>query len=386
MDNNLMYFKITNVDEKENNFIYHDGLNISDKSFYVNGLGLCFTTIEYIPTFYDDGIWIREVEFPKDDPEFRMAKAPGGIEWVANKIILGPKYSLFDIETYKKFGLDITKNDYIIDNASKIGNVAFLNWWKISGFDLKYSKWSMDLASFHGFVIILDWWLDSGIEMKYTERAIDFASANGRTDILDWWLKKKLESKLELKYSTDAIDLASANYHINVLEWWKKSGLELIYSTFAIDELSKNKQDTKSLNKSFKTMNWWKHSGLEIKYSDPGGDYFFKGTTKVTMNGYVNDAIMGAETGTLTGTLTGTPTGTAMDLTLATINRTACYIINEYTHESKNLNEYAYLTKPIFYDNETKDHIVHNAKEIFDVLNMEFIVGGEDIDYDDPKI
>ena len=252
------YFKITNSEEIHNGFVYTDGLNVllepfnNDPNESCVAGGFYFTTLEYINKFYSYGVNLREVFLPTDDPEFKMIKDPQGDKWRANKIILGKKYSLYDPKTYE-LGLDMTRNNKIIDLASKHGNIEFLEWWKKSALELKYSIDSMDLASRNGHVNVLEWWHKSGLELKYSTDTMDSASRNGHVNVLEWWHK----SGLELKYFNLAIDLASSNRHVNVLEWWHKSGLELKYSTDSIDLASRNGLTD--------IREWWHKSGL--KYS-----------------------------------------------------------------------------------------------------------------------
>jgi hypothetical protein len=86
-----------------------------------------------------------------------------------------------------------------------------------------------------GKVNILEWLFDSGLELKYTSDALDWASCNG-------------------------LDLASCNGHVNVLEWWKNSGLELQYTESALNWASENCH--------INVLEWWKNSGLELKYTE----------------------------------------------------------------------------------------------------------------------
>jgi len=252
------YFKVTNEKENHNGFQYQDGLNVliekfnDDPEISCCAGGFYFTNRDDIHKFFDYGINLRIITLPKDDPDFKIVRDPDDDKWRVNKIIFGEKYSLLDHKTYELFGLDITKNDRIIDKASKFGNVDLLEWWKNSGLNIYYSSNTMDSASQHGHVHVLQWWKDSRLELKYSYFAMENASQNCHINVLDWWKN----SGLELKYLTSAIDNASAHGHVDILEWWKSSGLELKYSNTAIIHAVRND--------NIDVLIWWKNSGLKL--------------------------------------------------------------------------------------------------------------------------
>ena len=186
---NYQYLKITNKEENHYGFQYQDGLNILIEPFSMTGScvkgGLYFTIKEHIHKFYSYGTNIRIVELPESDSDFLIVKDPDADKWRANKIILGKKYSLFDPSTYKKLGLDITKNDQLINLASNHNRVDVLEWWKASGLKLAYSSHAMKLASKKGHINVLEWWKKSGLNMKYNHRAMNRASENGHIEVLE---------------------------------------------------------------------------------------------------------------------------------------------------------------------------------------------------------
>ncbi|KAI9324676.1 hypothetical protein DFJ73DRAFT_802312 [Zopfochytrium polystomum] len=71
----------------------------------------------------------------------------------------------------------------------------------------------------------LQWWKDSGLELGYTTFALNDASRRGLVDVLQWWK----DSGLPLKYDEYALEVASECGRIDVLQWWKDSGLPLEY-------------------------------------------------------------------------------------------------------------------------------------------------------------
>ena len=238
------YFKITDIGEVDNGIICRDGLNVFNRPFDENSNGFTFTTIDNIPKFYKYGIYLREIELPIKDPDFKMYKDGTG-KHRANKIIFGTRYSLFDKETYQKFNLDMSDNKYIVDFACREGKLQFLEWWRKSGIKLEYSSNAIEWASIKGHISILKWWKKSGLELKYTGNVIDSASNAEDFKILNWWKS----SGLELKYTDEAIDFASVTGNIRVLNWWRKSNLELKYSTDAIDQASANGNTN--------VLEWW---------------------------------------------------------------------------------------------------------------------------------
>jgi len=225
------YYKVTNENEIHFKFIYREGLNTLKGHFNDTGScvagGLYFTTLNHIHKFYDHGIYIREVTLPLDDPTFQVIKDVSGDKWRANKIILGKRYSLFDLNTYKILGLDITKHINLVDIASKFGNVPFLDSWKKSKIRLKYTNNSMDWASAFGRTDVLTWWLESGLKPKYSECAITYASWFGHVKTLEWWHY----SGQTLLYDEMALNWATLRGHIKVLDWWIKRKLPMKYSS-----------------------------------------------------------------------------------------------------------------------------------------------------------
>src|SRR5271154_5506634 len=167
----MQYFKIINESGKHYDHQYTDGLNVLADKFNDNPEDSCwaggfyFTTREHIHNYYEYGCKLVEIFLPTDDPEFKMAKDPSGNKWRANKIILSTTYSLNDLNTFTKFGLNIY--DYSMDLASKNGHVNVLQWWKDSGLVLIYDYTAMEWASENGRVNVLQWWKDSGLELIY---------------------------------------------------------------------------------------------------------------------------------------------------------------------------------------------------------------------------
>lgn len=114
----MEYYKITNEKENHYGFQYKNGLNILIEEFNSSSFNSCckggfyFTDINNILKFVDYGCYLREVFLPTNDPNFRMIKDPSNDKWRANKIILGWRYNLWNVETFRllrKKGMDTNK-------------------------------------------------------------------------------------------------------------------------------------------------------------------------------------------------------------------------------------------------------------------------------------
>ncbi|QGR53608.1 ankyrin repeat-containing protein [Moumouvirus maliensis] len=114
-----LYFKITNENECHHGFQYKDGLNILEGEFNDNPQDYCvpgrlyFCEPKDIHHYLHYGVYLREVYLPVDNPNFKMIMNRLKI-YGANMIILGKKYYLNDLNTWKymiECGLDIHYND-----------------------------------------------------------------------------------------------------------------------------------------------------------------------------------------------------------------------------------------------------------------------------------
>ena len=126
-----MYFKITNARENHNNFQYTDGLNILEEKFNDDPYQSCcaggfyFSDAKNIFKFLSYGIYLREITLPSEDPNFKMIKDPQGDKWRANMVVLGKRYDLFSVDTFKfllEKGADIhADNDYALQYSARCG-------------------------------------------------------------------------------------------------------------------------------------------------------------------------------------------------------------------------------------------------------------------------
>jgi hypothetical protein len=87
-----------------------------------------------------------------------------------NKVILGDKYYIYDLEIIKKFKL--YNNTVFINYVARYGHINILEWCKNSGLPLQYSSQALNLASKYGHINVLDWWKNSGLKLKYTKKTL----------------------------------------------------------------------------------------------------------------------------------------------------------------------------------------------------------------------
>jgi hypothetical protein len=234
------------------------------------------------------------------------------------RMIISEKYSLFSVNTLKKFDIHISHKyifevcrqrnfpvlEYLFKNnkldgyektvLNVIKDVEVLTWFAQTGLKLecdtetfdticchynadvlewvliwllsnnmpiKYSENAIDNASKYGNIDTLKLLVKFNIPFKYSSCAIDGAVTNGYIDVLNWWIN---DSGLPLKYDKSVIDIASENGDIDIIKLWLDSELPRVYSEKAIDAASENGD--------IHVLQWWIESGLELKYSSDALD------------------------------------------------------------------------------------------------------------------
>lgn len=266
-----MWLKVTNEQECHHDFQYRDGLNIDVLQFQNEGScvpgGLYFTDRFNISEYYEYGTWLREVQLPIDDPDFKMVRDPMLDKWRANMIFLRKKHDLRLKETYDRLSIPypsiricaikgwVEILDIIYEKRSgftveEIEDVVFfaIHYRHIPCLDFLKTRCDIqkhiNIDACHD-PELLQWWKDSGIDRRYTEQAMNFEM---RCDVLQWWK----DSGLELKYSERAMHHASLCDAIDVLDWWIHSGLQLRLPEFPC-------------RYSYDVMKWWTESRLDEK-------------------------------------------------------------------------------------------------------------------------
>ncbi len=124
---NKTFYKITNGKECHNGFQYEDGLNILTDAFAESGScckgGFYFTDINHILKFLTYGVYLRIVELPLTDPDFKCIKDEQN-KWRSNRIIFKDRMRLLDVTTFHYLinqGADIrANNDYAVRWASEM--------------------------------------------------------------------------------------------------------------------------------------------------------------------------------------------------------------------------------------------------------------------------
>ena len=121
---------------------------------------------------------------------------------------------------------------------------------------------SIDEASRKGYIALLDWWRwESGLTVAnlsrtYTTNAITFAARNNRVDVLDWW---KL-SGLALKFNAETIYSAATR---EVLVWWKRNKMPFLYA-------GKSPVDVAVASNRWDIIEWWiKGSEQPVVFTGP---------------------------------------------------------------------------------------------------------------------
>ncbi|PVF95292.1 hypothetical protein CPB86DRAFT_875775 [Serendipita vermifera] len=189
----------------------------------------------------------------------KVKETPGPFYMVSAKAAI--RFGCVDIIEYlnihHRHSFDRTFGQILPLNASLVGRIPVLNWWKTNlyqpGNNTSYDSRAMDAACMNGHVHVLQWWVDSQLPLKYTEGALEHASARGHIAVLDWWK----QSNLPLKIGR-VMELASGAGQVDVLEWWHRSGLDFKYDKVPLFQAS--------CSGRVEALEWWAQSGLQMMY------------------------------------------------------------------------------------------------------------------------
>lgn len=226
-----MYFKITNQEENHYGFQYYDGLNILDKLFNEEGScvpgGLYFTDNNNICRFLGYGIHLREIHLPLNDPDFKMVLDPGYNKWRANKIILGKKYFLGDIQTFeylKSIDADFNiANSFPIRWAAENGYLEVVKYLAKNGADIEMA---FKRAVFDGHLktikILIEMGADPNCENDYSIR---WAAHNGHLLVV----KYLVSMGADIRSNDDCpVRWAAENGHFEIVKYLYSLGANVL--------------------------------------------------------------------------------------------------------------------------------------------------------------
>lgn len=164
----------------------------------------------------------------------KLSEAPKGfryISYLAVKLII--KFALTEVLTYLETNLSKVfwasfSSKLLPNKASGVfGRTDVLDWWNTSPSFLKkeYDAEALDNASRMGYVHVLDWWKRSGLTLKYTENSLESASAKGHLLVLEWWRDAALQDDSIMLKPGRSLLAAAQNGQTAILRWWESSGI-----------------------------------------------------------------------------------------------------------------------------------------------------------------
>ena len=246
-----MYFKITNKDENHNGFQYADGLNVLIEKFNDDSNqsccpgGLYFTNAANIFKFLNYGVYLREItlpvsqgkqstectaSWPTDNPDFLMIKDKSGDKWRANMIILGKRYDLSNIDTFKyliESGADVhADDDYALRWSAKNGHLDVIKYLIEKGANVHAGDdYALQWCANNGHLNIIKYLVEYGADIHAVDdAALRFSAINGHLDVI----KYLIESGANIHAENDAALRHSArNGHSNVVKYLIEKGADV---------------------------------------------------------------------------------------------------------------------------------------------------------------
>ena len=247
----LEYFKITNAAENHRGFQYVSGLNVLNEPFneHSSGLdvanGLYFTDAQHIFQFLNYGIYLRKVTLPLplscslDNNDLNVVKVSNG-KWRANKIILGQRFELANIETFKylvELGADIyIDNNNAIRFASKFGYLDIVKYL-IQCFK-RDDKFAIDTiiqskqndavisAAKYGHINVVKYLVKYGANIQDCDnKALAVSAKNNHIDVVKYLIKLKANV---CDNNNKALIGASSNGHIDIVKYLVLAGSEIV--------------------------------------------------------------------------------------------------------------------------------------------------------------
>ena len=138
----------------------NDASDSSDSDHSCEYRWLSAVKCKNVHQYYANGIYLVKLEVDNCHLQSNKIKCNRTKDIYYSQLFMVVQiYSLFDPATYKKFNLDITKNNHIVNFASKYGKIDFLEWWRKSGTKLNYSYNTINWIIKHGSAEVKEWWL-----------------------------------------------------------------------------------------------------------------------------------------------------------------------------------------------------------------------------------
>jgi len=93
--------------------------------------GLYWSTVPWMHKYSAYGTKVAEIEMPtkEQDPDFQIMQLSEN-KSRSSSLIITKTYSLYEEDTYTRYGLDMSKNEYIVAFAVTEGNMEFLKMFK----------------------------------------------------------------------------------------------------------------------------------------------------------------------------------------------------------------------------------------------------------------
>lgn len=198
------------------------GVFTPDKNEDIIG-DLYFTNVRNIFRFINYGCFVVEVTLPLDDPSFNMTRGQFSDRWKCNKLILGNKYRLSDVNTIKM--LVKKRANY------RIADDILLRWSARSGYldivrylidDLKVNVNAQDNAalcwsSFFGHLDIVIYLIEKGAHVGALNNcALRWAASNGHFYVVTYLVAKGADVR-DMNYQ--AIKLSIKYGHIDIANY-----------------------------------------------------------------------------------------------------------------------------------------------------------------------
>ena len=216
-----MYFKITNAEENHHGFQYVDGLNVLTEKFNDDPNRSCcaggfyFTDAANIFNFLNYGIYLREVVLPTDNVDFKMIKDKNkdNDKWRANMIILGKRYNLYSLDTFKYLiekGANVhADNDYALRRSAKNGHLDVIKYLIEKGANIHANDdYALRRSARNGHLDVVKYLIEKGANVHADyDFALGWSARNGHLNVVKYLIENGVDVHVEddfaLRYSAN---------------------------------------------------------------------------------------------------------------------------------------------------------------------------------------